>query len=76
MIEGDVRWYNSSARAKRGFCPICGAFLFWKHNNETTISFALGAIDGATGLKLEKHIFVIDKGDYYDIADGVPQKEN
>lgn len=76
VIEGDVRWYNSSTRAKRGFCPTCGAFLFWKHNDETTISFALGAIDGPTGLKLEKHIFVADKGDYYAIADGVPQKEN
>ena len=75
-IAGDLRWYASSARAKRGFCPTCGAFLFWKHNDETTISFALGAIDGPTGLTLEKHIFVADKGDYYEIADGVPQKEN
>jgi hypothetical protein len=24
---------------------------------------------------LEKHIFVKDKGDYYDIADGVPQTD-
>ncbi len=75
-VHGDVAWYRSSAKAKRGFCPTCGAFLFWKHDDETTISFALGAIDGLTGLKLEKHIFVADKGDYYDIADGIPQKEN
>lgn len=40
------------------------------------MSFALGAIDGPTGLRLEKHIFVADKGDYYKIADSVPQKEN
>jgi hypothetical protein len=38
------------------------------------MSFALGAIDDATGLNLEKHIFTADKGDYYDIADGLPQK--
>lgn len=75
-IEGSVRWYASSDSAKRGFCPTCGAFLFWKHNDETTTSFALGAIDGPTGLTLEKHIFVADKGDYYEIADGLPQKEN
>ena len=72
-IEGDPRWYASSESARRGFCPTCGSFLFWKHNDEDTISFALGAIDGPTGLTLEKHIFTADKGDYYEIADGVPQ---
>ncbi|MGB3246628.1 MAG: GFA family protein [Sulfitobacter sp.] len=72
-ITGDPRWYRASAGAARGFCPTCGAFLFWKHDSETSMSFALGAIDGRTGLKIEKHIFVADKGDYYDIADSVPQ---
>ena len=38
------------------------------------MSFALGAIDGPTGLTLEKHIFTDTKGDYYQIADGLPQK--
>jgi hypothetical protein len=75
-IEGHPQWYASSAAAQRGFCPTCGAFLFWAHNDESTISFALGAIDGPTGLKLKKHIFTASKGDYYEIADGVPQKEN
>ncbi|MFK8001956.1 MAG: GFA family protein, partial [Polyangiales bacterium] len=28
-----------------------------------------------TETKLGVHIFVADKGDYYEIADGVPQKE-
>lgn len=39
------------------------------------MSFSLGVIDGPTGLELQKHIFVADKGDYYTIADGVPQRE-
>ncbi|WP_227269953.1 GFA family protein [Roseobacter weihaiensis] len=75
-IAGDVRWYAASPIAQRGFCPTCGAFLFWKHKDETSMSFALGALDGPTGLKLQKHIFVADKGDYYEIADDVPQREN
>lgn len=29
--------------------------------------------DAPTGTRLEMHIFVADKGDYYDIADGLPQ---
>lgn len=47
--------------------------MFWKAHGEDAVSFSMGAIEGATGLTLEKHIFTSDKGDYYDIADGVPQ---
>lgn len=73
-IQGEPRWYGASPEARRGFCPTCGSFLFWKAHDEDRISFALGALDAPTGLKLEKHIFVADRGDYYDIADGVPQQ--
>lgn len=75
-IIGPVAWYEASPIAKRGSCSNCGSFLFWKAHDEDTISFALGAIDGPTGLTLEKHIFVADKGDYYEIADGLPQEAN
>ena len=73
QVTGEVRWYQSSDKAKRGFCPTCGAFLFWKHADDDHTSFSLGALDGPTGAKLEKHIFTADKGDYYDITDGLPQ---
>ncbi len=73
-ISGAVQWFASSKTAKRGSCPRCASFLFWKANAEDTISFSLGSLEGATGLTLSKHIFVADKGDYYDIADSVPQK--
>ncbi len=72
-ITGSVQWFAASATAQRGFCRRCGSFLFWQHGNEDTISVSLGSLDGPTGLSLEKHIFVADKGDYYDIGDGVPQ---
>ena len=75
-ITGEVRWYASSSKAKRGFCPTCGSFLFWKATDEDGMSFSLGAIDGPTGLTLQKHIFTAHKGDYYDIADNVPQRED
>lgn len=73
-VEGPVKWVSLSSAAKRGICPNCGSFLFWKAHDENTMSFALGALDEPTGLSLEKHIFVAEKGDYYAIADGLPQK--
>ncbi|MFK7871130.1 MAG: GFA family protein [Roseobacter sp.] len=74
-ITGEPRWFRSSGIAQRGFCPTCGAFLFWRHDRESTMSFALGSLSAPTQLTLEKHIFTADKGDYYHIADDVLQEE-
>ena len=71
--DATLRWYQSSPSARRGFCGTCGSFLFWQHLEEDTISVAMGALDAPTGLHLARHIFVADKGDYYDISDGLPQ---
>ncbi|MFV1491693.1 GFA family protein [Phaeobacter sp. JH20_36] len=75
MISGEVSWYAASPVAKRGFCARCGSFLFWKAEDGDAICFSLGSVEAPTGVSLEKHIFVADKGDYYDIADGVPQED-
>lgn len=74
-ITGSPTWFASSDAAKRGFCPTCGSFLFWKGAGDPDTGVSLGAVDGPTGLRLERHIFTADKGDYYDIADTVPQEE-
>ena len=68
-----LRWFQSSETAKRGFCQYCGSSLFWIPKDEGRTVVAAGAIDGQTGLKTKAHIYVQDKGDYYEIADGLPQ---
>ena len=75
-FDGDstLTWYRASASAKRGFCNTCGSFLFWKHDGEDKISIAMGSLTEPTGMTLSKHIFVADKGDYYDITDSLPQR--
>jgi hypothetical protein len=47
--------------------------LFWKRNDADSVSIMAGAFDRPSGLKGESHIFVADKGDYYEICDGLPQ---
>ncbi|MCS6762446.1 MAG: hypothetical protein MO846_11195 [Candidatus Devosia symbiotica] len=37
------------------------------------IGINMDAFDGPTNSRLALHIFVADKGDYYDVADGLPQ---
>lgn len=66
-------WYQSSATVRRGFCGTCGSALFWDPPARARIAVAMGAFDPPTGTRLGHHIYVADKGDYYDIADGLPQ---
>lgn len=74
-VEGadDVTWYAASDFARRGFCRICGSALFWKADGSDVTSVMAGAFDLPSGLEGQNHIFVADKGDYYEITDGLPQ---
>jgi hypothetical protein len=71
--EENVTWFHSSEKVRRGFCSKCGASLFWDPTHKDFIGIAMGAFDGPTKTRLHVHIFVAEKGDYYDISDGVPQ---
>lgn len=71
--ESDLAWYQSSDKARRGFCRICGSSLFWERIDSGRVSIAAGALDQPTGLKTVRHIFVADKPDWYEINDGIEQ---
>jgi hypothetical protein len=73
--EDKVTWYASSERVRRGFCSVCGSTLFWDPVQRDWIGIAMGALDTPTATKLKMHIFVAEKGDYYEIADGLPQNQ-
>ncbi len=74
MIENrGLKWYRSSDSARRGFCGECGGSLFWDAPGRDYVAVAAGTLTAPTGLKTAGHIFVADKGDYYEIADGLPR---
>jgi hypothetical protein len=68
--EEHIKWYRASATAERGFCQHCGSALFWRHDGTEFTSILAGCLDQPTGLKIAKHIFTRDKGDYYELSDG------
>jgi hypothetical protein len=76
-IHGDasLTWYRSSEKVRRGFCSVCGSSLFWDPIEKDWIGIAMGAFDQPTDTKLRIHIYVAEKGDYYDLADGLPQNQ-
>jgi hypothetical protein len=68
-----LEWYTSSAEARRAFCRRCGSTLFWQGAGRDYLSIAAGTLDDSSGLEIACHIFVADKGSYYEITDGKPQ---
>jgi hypothetical protein len=73
--SGKITWFRSSEKVRRGFCSVCGSVLFWDPVRRDFVGVAMGAFDPPTGTRLAMHIFVAEKGDYYDIADELPQNE-
>ncbi|HTV71846.1 MAG TPA: GFA family protein [Rhizobiaceae bacterium] len=75
MIEGDenLSWYAASPDAKRGFCKTCGSLLFWRPEGGDRTSIMAGSFERPSGLAGLRHIFVAEKGDYYEINDDLPQ---
>ncbi len=70
---GALNWYAATAHARRGFCGRCGAHLFWRRTGSDRVSIWMGCLDEPTGLRLADHIFTAEKGDYYELTDGLPQ---
>ncbi len=77
--EPDLHWqsrhlaeYVTPQGGRRGFCPTCASSLFFRAA-DGSFSVEAGCIENPTGGRLAAHIFVADKGDYYDLTDGLPQ---
>jgi hypothetical protein len=77
--ESDLDWqvrhlaeYVTPGGGRRGFCSGCGSSLVFRAA-DGGFSVEAGCIENPTGGRLESHIFVADKADYYTIDDGLPQ---
>lgn len=70
--SNNLTWYEASSEAERGFCSICGSLMFWKAYGSVQTSIMAGSFDAPSGLNAGFHIYTDDKGDYYEICDGLP----
>ncbi len=68
-----VTWFHSSETVRRGFCSVCASSLFWDPLTRDWLGVAMGAFDTPTCTRLALHIYVADKGDYYEVEGAVPQ---
>ena len=70
--DATLTWYAHRTDDARGFCGRCGASLFYRPADGSYLGIAPGTLDAPTGLRLGRHIWACEKGDYYALAEGVP----
>lgn len=70
---GSLVWYDSSEKAKRGFCALCGSSLFWVSNDDPSyFDVSLGVLVDRSDLTLSAHIFVDNCPPYISISGTIP----
>lgn len=67
-ISGEPKWYYVSENSRHGFCPDCGSQLFWRNDKNRFLSITAGSMTDASQLEVSGHVFVGEKGDYYEIS--------
>ena len=73
VADESLEWFASSEIASRGFCRRCGSSLFWLPRARDYVCIMAGTLDESAGLEAVEHIYVRDKGDYYDLTDDLPK---
>lgn len=71
-LARQVAEHQSPGGGVRGFCPTCGSGLYFRAA-DGAFSLEAGAVENPTGGQMSCHIYVADKGDYYELTDGLPQ---
>lgn len=69
IIEGEsnIKVFDSSEWAERGFCQKCGTHLFYRFKESKEYRIPLGFLDDEEGLFLEQQYFVDMKSCVYQL---------
>jgi hypothetical protein len=73
--ERQLRWYQSSAKAERGFCAHCGSTLFfrsahWPGEMHVVVSNFEDALDRAP----QAHVYYDTHVAWFEVNDSLPKK--
>jgi hypothetical protein len=62
-------WYQSSTESRRAFCGTCGARVLKEITPAGRWLVSAGLIDGPTGRRIIKNLWVQSKPDWYDLPE-------
>jgi len=66
--EENIKIFESSSFAERGFCKDCGSHLFYRFKDGSFLNFQLGVIDNHEKFKFVSQIYVDHKAENYSFA--------
>ncbi|MFZ5752394.1 MAG: GFA family protein [Pseudomonadota bacterium] len=69
--DGDeaLVWYQSSPDSRRAFCGTCGAGVVKEQTADGRRLISAGLIEGASGKRIIRNLWVQSKPDWYDLPD-------
>jgi hypothetical protein len=69
QVEGEehVRWYDSSPKARRSFCGVCGSRIAKQATGSDRLLVSVGLFGPAAPLQLRKHVFADSKPAWYPL---------
>jgi len=74
LAQGTLAAVRSSPQVTRGFCSACGTSMTYAHDaRPEEVDVALAALDEASAVAPEYHIWVADKLSWLTLGDGLPQ---
>ena len=73
--EHKVRWYASSAPARRGSCGECGSSLFFQSERwPGEMHVSLTNLQGPIDRQPEGHVHYANRAEWLELADDLPRK--
>jgi hypothetical protein len=60
-----LAWFDSSSKAKRGFCANCGSRLFKDNLGADRLMVSAGVLEGPLSKTIIKNLWDESKGDWY-----------
>jgi hypothetical protein len=70
--EDNIRWYESSPKARRAFCTQCGSRLAKDPIGSPNLMLSVGLFPPSLPKRVRKNVFVQNKPHWYDL----PTEEN
>jgi ribosomal protein S18 acetylase RimI-like enzyme len=72
IVRGTPTWWRSSAAAERGFCPTCGATLFFRPDSGEAIDVSAATFDHPAELAPAMHIWTDSQQPWVHLDPNVP----
>jgi hypothetical protein len=65
--EDTLRWYDSSAKARRSFCGQCGSRVAKDPHGSPKVLFSIGLFEKTLPRRIVRHVMPESKPDWYDL---------